>query len=265
VQDVVVVDAFTTEPFRGNPAAVCILTRPAPEPWMRLVAREMNLAETAFLTPGESTDADFALRWFTPVSEVELCGHATIASAHVLFEDGRVLPDKTIRFDTLSGILGARLDGTAVILDFPATPPKRADPPAGLATALGAEPMWVGQTPFAYLVELESEETVRGLHPDLVWISALQGNGLIVTAGAYGGPYDFVSRFFAPALGVPEDPVTGSAHCGLAAYWSGRLGKTRLCGYQASQRGGEVGVTLAGDRVELAGGAVTILRGQLLH
>lgn len=254
------VDAFTAQPFSGNPAAVLVLDRPAQERWMGAVAREMNLSETAFLTPAEG---GYHLRWFTPAAEVDLCGHATLASAHVLWTEGFEAPAAPLRFFTRSGVLKARREGPSIVLDFPATPPREeGTPPPGLAEALGLEPRFVGVTPFDFLVEASSEEEVRSLHPDFSRLRALGVRGVIVTAAAKA-PYDFVSRFFAPGVGIDEDPVTGSAHCALGPYWAGRTGRRDFVGWQASARGGEVGVRLRGDRVLLAGRAVTVARGDL--
>ena len=256
------VDAFTDRPFGGNPAAVCVLPAARDDGWMQLVAREMNLAETAFLVPGED---GYDLRWFTPAVEVDLCGHATLAGAHVLWEEGHLPPEATARFHTRSGLLTAvRRDGL-VWLDFPGTPAVEVPAPPALEAALGAPFRFVGQTRFDYLVEVESEDAVRRLAPDLARIGRLTARGVIVTAGAAAPDRDFVSRYFAPAVGVPEDPVTGSAHCALGPYWGARLGRSELRGYQASERGGTVLVRLAGDRVQLGGRAVTMLRGELLH
>ncbi len=262
-QPITVVDAFADRPFGGNPAAVCVLPAPAPEPWMRDVAREMNLAETAFLHPAED---GFSLRWFTPAAEVDLCGHATLASAHVLWEDGHLTPAETARFHTRSGLLTAVRRGDLIELDFPAKLAVAAEPPPALLAALGVrQPRWVGKNAFDYLVEVDSEEAVRRLAPDVHALKALPVRGVIVTSrGAAGQSYDFISRFFAPAVGVPEDPVTGSAHCALAPYWRGHLGKDAMTGYQASARGGTVRVTCVGDRVKLGGSAVTVLRGEIL-
>ncbi|HYN17021.1 MAG TPA: PhzF family phenazine biosynthesis protein, partial [Actinomycetes bacterium] len=236
------VDAFTAEPFAGNPAAVCLLERDADAGWMQRVAAEMNLSETAFLRP---EPGGYGLRWFTPTVEVELCGHATLASAHVLWTEGRVPAGQPIRFDTASGPLAARAGGDGAIwLDFPATPAAAVDPPGGLLEALGAgAARWVGLGRFDYLVELEDEAAVRDLEPDVRRLGRLGSRGVIVTAAA-GGPagYDFVSRYFAPAAGIDEDPVTGSAHCTLGPFWSGRLGGDELTGFQASARGGLVRV-----------------------
>jgi len=263
VHTIVVVDAFTDQRFRGNPAAVCVLPGPADETWMRDVAREMNLSETAFL---HRVADGFALRWFTPTVEVDLCGHATLASAHVLWQDGHLDPGEAARFHTLSGLLTASRTNTEILLDFPATPAIESPRPAGLADALGLlRYRWVGETRFDLLVELDSEDTVRALEPDMSALGRIECRGVIVTAAADGGrPYDFVSRFFAPAAGVPEDPVTGSAHCALGPYWRRRIARDRLVGYQASARGGTVSVTCRGDRVVLGGAAVTSHRTLLL-
>ncbi len=261
---IIVVDAFTNTPFAGNPAAVCLLPAPADEGWMRLVAREMNLAETAFLHP----EADgWRLRWLTPTVEVDLCGHATLASAHILWEDGHLSHGATARFQTRSGLLTATRAADRIILDFPVKLAEPAEAPEALCHALGVrDPRWVGRNQFDYLVELADEAAVRGLTPDLGLLATLPVRGAIVTAPADpGAPYDFVSRFFAPGSGVPEDPVTGSAHCALAPYWSGKLGRTDLTGYQASLRGGTVQVQLRGDRVLLGGQAVTMMRGVLMR
>ncbi len=255
------VDAFSDRPFGGNPAAVCVLSSPRNEEWMQLVAREMNLAETAFLVgrPG-----GYDLRWFTPTCEVDLCGHATLASAHTLWEDEYLAGDATARFHTRSGVLTAdRRDGL-IWLDFPATPAQAADAPDDLKRGLGVSLHFVGRTPFDYLVELDDERTVISLNPDLRLLAKLPVRGVIVTAASAAPGRDFISRFFAPAAGVPEDPVTGSAHCALAPFWSERLGRTELVGYQASTRGGIVRVRLAGDRVFLGGHAVTVVRGEIL-
>jgi PhzF family phenazine biosynthesis protein len=255
------VDAFTSEPFAGNPAAVCLLDAPGGEAWMQKVAAEMNLSETAFLCPRED---GFGLRWFTPVTEVDLCGHATLASAHVLFAEGLVAGDRVARFHTRSGELGAERRGDDIALDFPATPPAAAEAPAGLFEALGARAVYVGKTVFDFLLELESEDAVRGLAPDFVRLRALPARGICATARSTVSPFDFVSRFFAPHEGVDEDPVTGSAHCALGPYWGAKLGKAELVGFQASARGGVVRVRLRGERVELLGRAVTVMRGELL-
>jgi PhzF family phenazine biosynthesis protein len=260
------IDAFTATPFAGNPAAVCFLEQPAPDLWMQQVAQEMNLSETAFLLPEKD---GYRLRWFTPVMEVKLCGHATLASAHALWESGRLGPDQPARFYTLSGLLGADGEGQQIRLDFPSAPTQPCDPPEGLLEALGVEATFVGKNQHDYLVEVGEETQVREVCPRFDLLTRVSTRGVIVTSRAdrrENEPiaYDFVSRFFAPAAGVPEDPVTGSAHCCLAPHWGPRLHKTEMWGYQASPRGGQVGVRLAGDRVHLLGQAVTVLRGELL-
>ena len=251
------VDAFAERPFTGNPAAVCVLDAPAPADWMQALAMEMNLAETAFVVP--NGDA-FDLRWFTPETEVELCGHATLATAHALFESGAVPTGESARFDTASGRLTVRrLDDGRLEMDFPATPPVQADSLEKVAVVLGFEPVWTGRSRFDLFVVAPDEATVRGLVPDHSAIAKLGSRGVIVTAHADPeSSFDVVSRFFAPGSGVPEDPVTGSAHCAVAPYWSGRLGRKTLRCFQASRRGGEVGTRVEGDRVFLTGPAVTV-------
>ena len=255
------VDAFTDRPFTGNPAGVCVLPEPRPDSWMQAVAAEMNVAETAFLL----RQADgFALRWFTPTTEVELCGHATLASAHILRQTGQVDRAAQCRFHTASGLLTAGLRGEEIELDFPATPDVPADLPEGLTEILGAEVVCFRSSRFDHLVEVASEAVVRGLRPDLARLKALPVRGLMVTSRASTPGFDFVSRFFGPAVGIDEDPVTGSAHCCLGPYWARRLGKTDLAAFQASARGGIVGVTVAGERVRLRGRAVTVLAAELV-
>jgi len=254
------VDAFTNEPFRGNPAGVCVLEEPRSETWMQQVAAEMNLSETAFLVPQER---GFQLRWFTPACEVRLCGHATLASAHVLWSEGIVEPSRSIEFETLhSGVLSAKRAGSGIELDFPARVPQEVPPLEGLAEALGLEPLLVARAARDFLVLADSEETVRALSPDFFRLRRVEARGVIVTAPA--AEFDFVSRFFGPAVGIDEDPVTGSAHCALCPFWAERLGKPEMVGYQASARGGVVTVALVDDRVKLAGNAVTTVRGELL-
>ena len=262
------VDAFTGEPFRGNPAAVVVLGGWPSEPWMQAVAAEMNLSETAFLVPREGSSPQhpvFDLRWFTPAVEVRLCGHATLASAWRLWDGGEAAAGATIEFHTLSGPLRASRRGGWIELDFPATPPQAAPAPAGLVEALGIEPRWVGRSRFDVLVEVATEAAVRAARPDFGRLRQVEARGVLLTAAAAGGGgYDFVSRFFAPAVGIDEDPVTGSAHCSLAPFWAERLGRRELTAYQASQRGGILRLRVAGDRVVLAGEAVPIARGALL-
>ena len=258
---IVQVDAFTDRPFAGNPAAVCVLPTPADPAWMQNVAREMNLAETAFL---HREGDDWRLRWFTPTIEMDLCGHATLASAHVLWEDALLPASEPARFHTRSGLLTARRAGSWIEMDFPAEPAQPAAPPDVLGPALGAgELRYVGKNRMDYLVELASAGSVRSLDPDLRLLRTIPVRGIIVTAPSDLPEYDFISRFFGPAAGVDEDPVTGSAHCCLAPYWSARLGKRELTGFQASARGGVVRVRSAGARVALCGQAVTVLEGVL--
>ena len=256
------VDAFTSEPFGGNPAAVCVLPSPADAVWMQRVAREMNLSETAFLVRRE--DGEFDLRWFTPAVEVDLCGHATLASAHVLWEESHLPPDAPAVFHTRSGRLSATQHGEWIEMDFPAEPDEPAPVPDGLAGTLGAEPSYVGRNRFDYLVEVDSQATVERLAPDMRRLRELETRGIIVTARAESEGFDFVSRFFAPNTGVNEDPVTGSAHCCLGPYWHRRFGRDTLTARQVSERGGLVKVTVRGERVTLSGQAVTVLRGELL-
>jgi phenazine biosynthesis protein PhzF family len=261
MQSIVQIDAFTDVPFRGNPAGVCLLENHQDEAWMQNVAREMNLSETAFLRP---RDDGFSLRWFTPTAEVELCGHATLASAHFLFEEKILAHDETAFFHTLSGVLTARQHGDLIELDFPSKPDSPADPPPGLIEALGVAPVYVGRSEWDYVVEVANDDEVGGAAPNMTALKKVDARGVIVTARSSRPEFDFVSRFFAPGVGVDEDPVTGSAHCCLAPFWSSRLGKTRFRAYQASARGGVLEVTLDGERVRLGGRAVTVLRGTLL-
>ena len=258
---IVQVDAFTATPFAGNPAAVCVLPAPREAPWMQHVAREMNLSETAFLCPRPD---GFDLRWFTPAVEVDLCGHATLASAHVLWEDGYLVTDTPARFHTRSGLLTATRQDAWISLDFPALPPEPVTPPEALLQALHVAPLYVGKNRSSYLVEVASEESVRTLQPDFTRLQTLPVQGVMVTSRATSAGFDFVSRYFAPRAGVPEDPVTGSAHCCLGPYWSQRLHQDSLVAYQASARGGVVRVQVRGARVVLSGQAVTVLRGELV-
>ena len=258
--DIFVVDAFADRPFTGNPAAVCLLDAAADEEWMQAVAGEVNLSETAFLTP--RTGGEWDLRWFTPKVEVDLCGHATLASAHVLWREIGI-DAQVLRFHTRSGVLTAVLDAEEICLDFPADPVASVEPPIGLGSGLGVEAQLVHRGRESLLVVVHDADAVRRLTPDLQLLMSLDVQGVIVTARSDLPTYDFISRFFAPKAGIPEDPVTGSAHCTLGPYWGNRLGKTTLCGFQASARGGVVGVRLNGGRVELRGEALTIQRGTL--
>jgi PhzF family phenazine biosynthesis protein len=256
------VDAFTSRPFGGNPAAVCLLEAPRDEGWMQDVAREMNLSETAFLVPrSEGWD----LRWFTPAVEVDLCGHATLASAHVVWETGRLARDRAAQFYTKSGLLTCVKREGWIEMDFPATAEEESEAPPDLAGALGLEPRYVGRSRFDYLVEAESAAVVRNLRPDFAMLRQLPVRGVIVTSRADAADFDFVSRFFAPGSGIEEDPVTGSAHCTLGPFWAKRLGKAAFVAYQASPRGGVVRVRVEGGRVLLGGQAITVMRGELVE
>src|SRR5512136_1115944 len=257
------VDAFTEEPFKGNPAGVCLLRGPAEAGWMQNVAAEMNLAETAFPLPeGDG----FRLRWFTPKVEVKLCGHATLATAHILWERGVLAPDREARFETLSGRLAARRDGGLIELDFPARPPLPEPPDWADAVvgALGIKPVYIGMSAEDVIFEAADEAAVRTIAPDFATLRSLPARGVIVTSRSADKRFDFVSRFFAPAVGVDEDPVTGSSHTVLVPYWASKLGKESFTAYQASARGGVLHLKLAGDRVKIAGKAVTVISGQLL-
>jgi PhzF family phenazine biosynthesis protein len=254
------IDAFTDTPFAGNPAAVALLDAPAEAAWMQSVAAEMNLAETAFVTP--AVDGVHGLRWFTPTVEVDLCGHATLASAHALWSTGRAPAGDVLRFSTRSGELRAAPEGGRIALDLPANPAVEGDAPAGFLEALGARPVRVGVAAGGWvLVEVATEAEVRALTPDLRALSTQPM--AIVTAPADGPPFDIASRVFGPAYGIDEDPVTGSAHCILGPWWAPRLGRDDLRAHQVSARGGDLHVRLRGDRVSVAGHAVTVLTGAL--
>lgn len=258
------VDAFTAVPFAGNPAAVCLLPGPVGAVWMAAVAAEMNLSETAFLWPVED---GFSLRWFTPAVEVDLCGHATLASAHVLFSEGVLAEGETARFHSRSGLLTARQVDGQIELDFPAKPANKTAVPEELLPALGltgAEVLYTGKGGGDYLIVMDDEQRLRTLEPDFAALRRQPVRGIIVTAVSSGGEFDFISRFFAPGSGIDEDPVTGSAHCCLAPYWAGQLGKDSFTAFQASPRGGVLQVLLEGERVKLRGTAVTVLSGRLL-
>jgi PhzF family phenazine biosynthesis protein len=255
------VDAFADRPFTGNPAGVCILAEPAPESWMQHVAAEMNLSETAFVVPQKD---GYQLRWFAPAVEIDLCGHATLASAHVLWETGQLPRDAMARFHTIkSGILTAVRAGDLIELDFPSQPPTKADPPAELLPALGVSAEFVGRSKFDYFVVLGSAQAVRDVKPDFAKLATLPVRGIIVTAKSDDAKFDFVSRFFCPAVGVNEDPATGSAHCCLAPYWAAQLGKTEMIGHQLSKRTAIIRVRSLGERVKLGGKAITIVRGEI--
>lgn len=254
-----VVDAFTNRPFQGNPAAVVPLDHWKEDAWLQSVAMEMNLSETAFLVPNAQ---GFDLRWFTPKTEVDLCGHATIASSVVLVHLGKLADGSEVAFSTRSGILGAKRRGSQIQLDFPALPAKPCEPPAGILESLNVQPRFVGRSTFDVLVEVESELVVRSLVPDFQQLGTVNCRGLIVTARSDDPRFDFVSRFFAPAVGVDEDPVCGSAHCCLAPHWSERLGKTEMIGHQVSARSGIVFVEVRGERVMLGGEGVIFASGE---
>lgn len=258
------VDAFTHERFTGNPAAVCILKEGRDLRWMQNVAAEMNLSETAFVVPGD--DGTFGIRWCTPTVEVDLCGHATLASSHVLFETGMANPGEKIRFTSRSGPLGAQRNGQWIELDFPAREEKPIEAPSELVAALGVKALYAGKNVDDYLILVDSERVVREMQPDFTRLRAFcaRGRGVMVTAAADTGGFDFVSRFFAPGAGIDEDPVTGSAHCCLGPFWMERLHKNEFTAYQASPRGGVVRVRVFGDRVHLGGEAVTVLKGELV-
>ena len=277
-----VVDAFTSKPFAGNPAGVVILEQPADHVWMQKFAAEMKYSETAFLIPIDrltKTDGDwwsllgeaphdapgrYALRWFTPTDEVDLCGHATLASAHFLRDRGLIEDDLLLRFYTRSGELCVEPEGDRLAMNFPSTPPVPATPPRELTSSFTAELLYVGKTKFDWFVELASAEEVRQVRADTEYLVNVASRGLIVTARGDDGVHDVISRGFFPQVGIEEDPVTGSAHSAIGPYWSEKLGKTELNCYQASERGGELLVRIKGDRVELVGHAVTILAGELL-
>ena len=257
------VDSFTSTPFRGNPAGVCILEKPMPDEWMQAVASEMNLSETAFIQ--QESDDNYNLRWFTPSQEVSLCGHATLASAHIMHEQGLIDTKQEIVFSTLSGELKATHTGDLIQMNFPARPVSKLSAHDTTLEILNLPYKSAGASDFDYFVELESEEQIINYKPDIEVLKLLPLEGLIITAGSENPTYDFISRYFAPKLGIDEDPVTGSAHCSLAPYWSKILGRTEMKGYQASKRGGEVITRLDGKRVILFGSAVTIMECRLLN
>lgn len=258
---IIQVDAFTDKKFAGNPAAVCLLDEPRDEKWMQDMAREMNLSATAYL---HRQDDSFNLRWFTPAVEIALCGHGTLASAHVLWEMGQLEPTDEARFYTQRGLLTASRHGDWIELDFPAKREEMAQAPDGLERALGVKAKYVGRNAFDYLVEVESDEVLRNIQPDFTSLKTLKVRGVIVTSLSHSPEHDFVSRFFAPGAGIDEDPVTGSAHCCLGPFWANRLKKNELTAYQASKRGGTLRVRVNEDRVYLGGQAVTVMRGELL-
>jgi len=262
-QTITQVDAFTSTPFTGNPAAVCILPAPKSEDWMQKVAQEMNVSETAFLVKQED---GFNLRWFTPTIEVPLCGHATLASAHVLWSEGHLVPEEAAHFHTKSGLLIAQKLGEWIELDFPVNRSAATSAPPELSQALGVPMKSVMKNSLAYLVEVESEDLLRKIQPNFGRLLALPLARVIVTSSTHkDSEYDFISRFFAPGVGINEDPVTGSAHCCLAPFWRDRLQKDQFLAYQASSRGGVLKVRYdGGSRVYLGGQAVTVIRGELI-
>lgn len=255
------VDAFTRSPFSGNPAAVCILYGPGDEIWMQSIAAEMNLSETAFVYPKQT---GFGLRWFTPTTEVDLCGHATLATAHILWESRLLDPTQQAEFHTKSGLLTATRSDTWIEMNLPSTTDVESPAPPGLSAALGVDPLYVGTCGILMIVEVGTEEVVSRMHPDFGLLARIDVAGVIVTARSSSGEFDFVSRFFAPRLGIPEDPVTGAAHCCLGPFWRKRLGKDAFTAYQASSRGGIIRVRVAGERTLLSGQAVTVLSGIIL-
>jgi PhzF family phenazine biosynthesis protein len=254
------VDSFTAREFSGNPAAVCLLEEPASAAWMLSVAAEMNLSETAFLVKRKE---GFDLRWFTPSVEVDLCGHATLAAGFVLWQQGLVPEEEKIRFNTKSGWLELKKKGEWIEMDFPARPVDPADPPEPVLSVLGIKPLRSAVNPSVWLFQLESEDKVRALSPDFNGLISVCDRPVIVTAESNVDEFDFVSRFFAPTVGIDEDPVTGSAHCCLGPFWRTVLGKNRFTAFQASSRGGVVQVSVEGDRVKLGGQAVGIFSGEL--
>lgn len=254
-----VVDAFTDKPFGGNPAGVCLPSEPLNDDLMQKIAQEMNLSETAFLSPYQN---GYSLRWFTPNTEVELCGHATLASAHILWEMSMLPNDHGINFYTKSGLLTAKKEDTWIQLNFPAELVSESDYPAELIEALHIDPIFVGRNRFDYFIEIESEDVLKKLRPNFSLLGTVQTRGINVTSKSK--EFDFISRCFFPAVEVNEDPVTGSAHCGLAPYWSKKLNKTEMYAYQASARGGIINIELQQGRVLMAGQAVTVMKCELL-
>ncbi len=258
------VDAFTDKPFRGNPAGVCLLENPQSDSWMQDIAMEMNLSETAFLL---KIQEGFYLKWFTPKTEVSLCGHATLASAHILWKERILRPEEEAIFRTKSGKLVASNKDDGIEMDFPSMSMEDESAPESLMRALKIKPSYVGRCELAgevsYLIEVESEDTVNNMDPDFAKLRFEDAKAIAVTSTSKSSDYDFVSRFFAPALGIDEDPVTGSAHCYLAPYWAHKLQKNELVGYQASERSGVVHCRVSGNRVLLKGKAITIFRGEL--
>lgn len=259
-QSIIYVDAFTNGAFGGNPAAVCVLAQPCSDAWMQHLAQETNQPATVFVWPHEE---GYSIRWFTPSQELPLCGHGTLAAAHTLWTEGHVLAEQALTLHYKDGTLTAKRNGDWISMDFPTIHNTPASAPSALLQGLGVEPCFVGKSSHSYLVEVNDETQVRALMPDISLLAQLDLAKVIVTSRATNEGFDFISRFFAPALGITEDAVTGSAHCCLAPYWAARLGKTDMVGYQASARGGVIRVGMQGDRVSLGGQAVTVLRAEL--
>lgn len=256
-----IVNAFADKPFCGNPAAVCIVENDLSENKMQLIASEFNLSETAFI---EKKNDHFRLRWFSPTMEVDLCGHATLAGAHILWEQNIINNKSIISFNTNSGILSIKKAKDRIVMDFPSEDAVETECPEEIIRSLNIKPLFSGKNRFDYIVEVGSEELVRTIKPDFGILAELNTRGIIVTSDSESRDYDFVSRFFAPNAGIPEDPVTGSAHCCLGPYWSRKLNKTKLTGYQASERSGTVYVDIKEGRVFLGGNAVTFSSGKLI-
>ena len=255
------VDAFTREKFKGNPAIICMLERPADDHWMQAIAYEMNMSETAFVLP---VNDGYNLRWFTPTTEVDLCGHATLAAAHVLFETAVLSPTEFARFQTRSGLLTVKRQQDVLVMDFPAEPPKQFPVTPLIHRAFGVNPVYVGQNRMDMMLHVSDPDTVTEFNPDFYELAEFPVRGIILTSHSDDPRFDFISRFFAPRVGINEDPVTGSAHCCLGPYWAEILGKKELLGYQASMRGGEVSMIVSPSSVLIGGHAVTVMHGELV-
>ena len=255
------INAFSEQAFNGNPAAVCLLDTSKPDGWLQSVAAQMNLSETAFVLPA---NGGFSLRWFTPLKEVDMCGHATLASAHILWQQGIVSRQDTIFFETLSGKLSARLQENHIELDFPRLNFLPIEPPQQLIKCMGISPIFSAMFGEKHLFVIEDQQLLEQLAPDFSALQSLAGRGVSVTCKSNNSQYDFVSRYFAPWVGINEDPANGSSHCALTPYWAERLNKKELNAYQASARGGELKLRLAGDRVKISGRAITVLKAELL-
>lgn len=255
-----IINAFASEPFSGNPAAVCILERDIEDDLKQQIAMEINLSETAFVVSGED---GFNLRWFTPLTEVDLCGHATLAAAHIIWEEDIVKSNEIIKFFTRSGEIGVKMEDGLISMGFPTEPVIPVENTEEVAKCINSQILYAARNRFDYLLEIATEDELKRLVPDFSAISGLDSRGLIVTCRSDSGDWDFASRFFAPRVGINEDPVTGSAHCALGPYWSSKLGKIDLTGFQASQRGGLVYVKIKEKKVILGGKAVTVMQGNL--